>query len=540
MAMNEWGFYGRQEEIRNVMDILDHSGFFPVYIEGRRGVGKSELMEEAIRRGGGDGRAVIFELLPEHLESAAQRNGRFVRQAMDVLPPDLAKGMGDPVQDDSLSYMRFSGLMARAIERGARIIIDEFHLAKQLGLEGPLKMMIDRFKSIGTPSPAGNLLVMGSHQQRLLRMFGSDQPLFQRIRYSMSLKQWTPSEVLEMAEDQGLLKHPGRFLSLWTAFGGIPRYWNDFMTGRDAAQLRGMDGWNSDAEWRHAFLEQQETLLSPSSDYRTDNRAYIELGEKEKDILQWLSEHHPQGILERRLADAMKAHGHGDIDRSLTLLSGYLQLIGFYGAFWHETEDPNVRIEDRSTLFQRAVFPDMFMTERQRWKTAQGPERGKASDFRMARLETLEGSALESFTSSWLAEQPGVTWAGHRNWRRTPESRTGMSEVDVMALEGDLENNDCRFIMTGCKRNPAKHDPGSVDREFREFIDSVIHGKSIEDWPSREPLKLLVSPSFSPADRSRLSRQGFAVLDIQDMADGKSPQPPAPQADAFADDSPEP
>ena len=64
---------------------------------------------------------------------------------------------------------------------------------------------------------------MVSHQQQVLDMFRSTEPLHQRASMIAGLRQWRVQTVLEMAAEQGFLQRPGRFLTLWCAFGGVPR-----------------------------------------------------------------------------------------------------------------------------------------------------------------------------------------------------------------------------------------------------------------------------------------------------------------------------
>lgn len=521
MNRSKWRFYGREDEIEKlVQTYLRSPRFSACRIDGRRGIGKSELMAEAAQRVAGEPPVLIFELLSPEIETAEARNTRLVDEARAIMSEASLDSLDAPVRSDSLPYMRFSGLLARLLDRGVTVAIDEFHLAKPLGLEGPIKMMIDRYQSIqGTPPPA-KLFVMGSHQQQVKRMFLPDQPLYQRIYPAFALQQWKAPTVLEMAGEQGFLEHPGRLLTLWTAFGGIPRYWHDFVHREDNARLLDMAAWPDDAEWRRAFVQVQETQLAPGSDDRTDNRSHVELPPPQRDMLQWLAENHPNGTSWDRLADAMRSRGHEDIEEPLGMLIAHLELVQHYAQFWKKGVG-RVRIVDNSTLFQRAVFPDLFATRRRVAPAGDGPAGREPTELRIKRLETLEGAALERLAVSYFRAQPGISWSGSRPWRTLPDAASGQVEVDVMALQGQLVDPEACFLMVGCKRNAARHDTRRLDEEVVAFRDDVMRAKDAPAWPGGAEgrmEKLLVSPSFTEEQRARFGAAGFRTLDFADMA----------------------
>ena len=91
---------------------------------------------------------------------------------------------------------------------------------------------------------------MGSHQQKFDAMWESTAPLFQRNDGYIRLHQWKLSTVMEMAAEQGILESPGRFLALWTAFGGMPRNWERYCIGQRYAHLHDIEDQKA---WRKAF-----------------------------------------------------------------------------------------------------------------------------------------------------------------------------------------------------------------------------------------------------------------------------------------------
>ena len=50
--MADWGFYGRGEELKQLQGVFARQRFFFVKITGRRRIGKTTLIREALRAGG--------------------------------------------------------------------------------------------------------------------------------------------------------------------------------------------------------------------------------------------------------------------------------------------------------------------------------------------------------------------------------------------------------------------------------------------------------------------------------------------------------
>ncbi len=60
--MAEWGFYGRRVELAEIDKILARGRFFFCSISGRRRIGKTSLIQEALRRRGLTGKAVYVQI----------------------------------------------------------------------------------------------------------------------------------------------------------------------------------------------------------------------------------------------------------------------------------------------------------------------------------------------------------------------------------------------------------------------------------------------------------------------------------------------
>ncbi len=244
---------------------LRYPSFVCKRIHGRRGIGKSELAAEAGRRTGGKPRVLIFELRSLKLETVEAARQRLLATTGSALGLGILQGLTHP--HPALPADSFIDVVRHLLFRNVAVTLDGIHHAGPMGLEGPIKLLIDQSGPLRDPCPTGKLFVMGSNQQRFMAMFRSDQPLFQRFHGNINLHQWQAPTLLAMAAEQELLRNPGRFLTLWTACGGIPRNWEAFANSDEsAAKLRDFSAWPDDDAWRRAFLEwQEDRLRGPTS-----------------------------------------------------------------------------------------------------------------------------------------------------------------------------------------------------------------------------------------------------------------------------------
>ncbi len=514
-----WRFYGRAEELKRLgRQLAPKRGFHPKRIQGRRGIGKTELLVEVGRRANGQPPVLIFDLKPATAEDPHTRVSRLVEAARTHLPADKHTAWPPP---DHRHYdspcERFVDLVAALLDCGIAVGLDEFHLARPLGLDATFKIMIDARQRVGSPPTPGRLFVLGSHQQQLLEMFASDQPLHQRITAGIALKAWRVPTVLEMACEQGLLSFPGRFLTLWTAFGGIPRAWEDFIADEDETRLPDMTRWSSDQVWRAAFISHQEALLERSSDERFDDKATIELSNPQRAILMHLGQRKPRGDIYDRVRAALGETIEGEgmnrraFEAGLHLLIRHLDLIEVLAPFDGDGT-PRLQLVDNPTLFQLHVFPELW-SGYERVKSVHSPN---LSTRRMARLETLEGQALERLTEGALKAIRPDDWILRNAWNQCPNGR----EVDLLAIAEDTTRSRAQVTIASCKRNANRHLRGAeaLDDTSVAFLAQARAGRRDLGLPERPDETLLVSPEFTPEAREQMIARGRRTLDIRGMA----------------------
>jgi len=236
-----WPFYGRERELAGMDLILGQSTFTARVVHGRRGVGKTRLLEEAARRHReADGRPTVNCEIPEP------------RHAGDMAFEDLREavigaGQGAALADLPERQSHDNGgiwcrkAVAHLLDRRINVVLDEFHHAAG-GLDSHVKQVIDGYHRRTRDPGTGSLVVMGSHQQKLHGLFNRDKPLHKRFGAGAYLRPWSPTTVFEMARDRGLLSRPDRFLALWNAFDGMPDQWRRFNVEEEFEALRDLSG----------------------------------------------------------------------------------------------------------------------------------------------------------------------------------------------------------------------------------------------------------------------------------------------------------
>ncbi len=528
--MADWRFYGREKELAKIREYIDMPDFAAGLILGGRGIGKTELLRETRGRMGRRARMLIFELKDPALEDPAAANRRLIDETRHILGetasippprPDLF-----PVSAVYGAYPPqeyFVDLIRHLVHHNVTVCLDEFHMAKPMKLEGGLKLLIDRSYSLRGDRPPGKLILMGSHQQQVLDMFRSTEPLHLRATAITRLRQWRMPTLFAMAAEQGFLQRPGRLLSLWCAFGGVPGNWRRFASG-EAGQLADFNAWDNDDAWRAAFLDWHRELLQDSPRERFDSKAFIELAPPAREALLWLARRHPRGTILSRFPAELRSLPGNALEDALDMLRDHLGMIERFGPFM--VEGPlRWRIADNSTLYQIHVHPELFG----RSDTGRhGPPGPGGPGLPLHRLQTLEGVALERMAAACLSSQPNVTWSAQGVWRNRGAGGS-LPDIDVMATRGWWNRPGSVLVLGSCKRNAGKHDTDALDRHFDDFL-CEIGGKDGVALRTMTREKLLFSPVFSPEQRDQHAGAGFQSMDMHDMARamGIEPEPPVP------------
>ena len=404
-------------------------------------------------------------------------------------------------------------------------MLDEFHNGYSLGMVSKVKIVIDEFQSFqwAENRPTGQLLITGSHQQNILAMLRSDAPLYQRFEDVITLPPLSVRNLLEMADDHGWLKYPKRFLTLWTAFGGIPRNWERFANPKNA--LGNFREWTNDDAWRTAFVKHELSRVIRKNEERYDSKAFVDLAALPRELLVWMANHRPNGEEETKIRQSILGYPPRptDIDEweanantnrawewALHVLYSHLDMIEPYQPYGECSKTRSWRIRDNTTLFQLAVL-GLNRAGREHEVTS---EKHLDLPSALEKLEQIEEYAFERFVAGWFH--------GFENVIRCTHGAYGgnLRDMDILATLGS-DGISKTVVFGGCKRSSHKHRLWQTHKDIEAFKKMAAESSEL---PSDER-RFLFSPEFTAEQREKLKIGGFETADIRYMADHTAASP---------------
>ena len=213
-----WGFYGREHELLGLRDILNRNRWFFVRITGRRRIGKTTLVQQALHAA--PGRSVFYVQIPD---SAPAGILSAVHDAMDTfgLPPEQF-----PRPDSLLAFARSVGQL---VSSGYLVALDEFQYFSRKHLSeftSHLQATVDELSARAEAVPGG-LIVLGSlHAELVALLEDRDAPLYNRTTDQIELAHLDIASILAML-DVHANREPERLLFLWNLFEGVPKFYRD-------------------------------------------------------------------------------------------------------------------------------------------------------------------------------------------------------------------------------------------------------------------------------------------------------------------------
>jgi uncharacterized protein len=212
-----WQFYGRGDELSALRSILERRRWFFVRLTGRRRIGKTTLVQEALRAL--PGRPVFYVQIPD---SAPAGVLSAVQDAMETfaIPENIAR------PDSLLAFARTVGQLASA---GYLVALDEFQYFSRKHLSeftSHLQATVDDL-SARADAVTGGLIVLGSlHAELMALLEDRDAPLYNRATDQIELPHLDVASILAIL-DAHADRSPERLLFLWTLFEGVPKFYRD-------------------------------------------------------------------------------------------------------------------------------------------------------------------------------------------------------------------------------------------------------------------------------------------------------------------------
>lgn len=479
-----WEFYGRDREVAEIKSILDRGRWFFCAISGRRRIGKTSLIREAVQA---TGKHVLYVQIPDSDE-------RGVVQAFQ----DAVESAGAP-PNAARKFSTFA-IMAAVIrvlcEDDWVVILDEFQYFHRRALS-PFQSLLQAQTDQLRDTAKGGLFVLGSiHTEMSAILEDRNAPLFSRITDKVKLEHWDSETLFEMFEAHDITD-PAQQLFLWSLFEGVPKFYRD------------------------AF---DQGVLIPAADYRLETlrRLFFEGSSPLRDEADtwFLREFRGRYDTVLRLLARLGPCSHGQLTEefrragteSEKQLGGYLKVLV---ENYRMVERQMPIFAGKTDRKGRYAITDNFLMS---WLGGLARNVSAARIMPLDRplaaasdsLATVEGFAFEKMIRQLTVEcsRKGVgdfalTEMVQGYWNSAD------TEIDLVAV-----NDDDHVIRFGsCKRSADKHDTADFDGHVDRFLKTG-GGRRFAGWTVQ---KALYSPVFTAARRHHLQSLGYVCRDIPDF-----------------------
>ena len=213
-----WGFYGRGSELDELEVILRRRRWFFARITGRRRIGKTTLIQQALSAVGP--RDLLYVQIPD---SAPAGVLSAVADSMDTFDLDPSR-FPRPTSLRELAHT--VGALARA---GTIVALDEFQYFSRAHLHeftSHLQAVVDVLSSQAAEVPGG-LFVLGSiHTELVALLEDRTAPLYNRTTDHIELGHLDIASVRSILTEHADTE-PERLLFLWNLFEGVPKFYRD-------------------------------------------------------------------------------------------------------------------------------------------------------------------------------------------------------------------------------------------------------------------------------------------------------------------------
>lgn len=446
MSRAVWAFYGRHEEQAQLQAILQRRRWFFLQISGRRRIGKTSLIQQALSSAKIE--KTLYIQIPDSDQAGvvAACNG-------------YLETFGMPQRIGSLGEL--ARLIGSLAQQGYVVALDEFqyfHRKQLVDFCSLLQAEVDTLSARASEIPGG-LIVLGSlHAEMTALLEDRAAPLFNRTTDRLELDHLDVASILEILRVHAD-EDPMRLLFLWNLFEGVPKFY------RDAFEQGVLDA------GRSQFLERM--FFSSSSPLRgeADNWFLRELRGRYDMVLHYLARHPgcTNADIEAALAEISGPGEARQVGGYLKVLSERYRMIERRLPILSRTGARSGRYYIRDN-FLRAWLSALQQPVA---ATAFRPA-GSTIELANKRLAETEGHSLEKLAGQ-LYEERSRRGLGDFPLSARIEGYWDRSdvEIDLVAL-----NEDERRIRFGtCKRNALRL-PGSIDA-LRTAADRFLesHGQ---------------------------------------------------------------
>lgn len=488
----EWGFYGRASEQAEIERIVSSGRWFFCAISGRRRIGKTTLIQQALRSR--DDLSVFYFQVPDSDE-------RGVVQVFQDALEDYGVSL-DLVRDTARTFADMAELIDLLCRDGWIIVIDEFQYfhRKQLSpFASFLQARVDQLRD----TRSGGLFVLGSiHTEMTAILDDQASPLFNRLTHRIRVEHWDFSTLFEMFRAHGVADR-NQQLFLWSMFEGVPKFYRDAFDQGVLAPA---------ADHRRQTL--RKLFFEGSSPLRDEAANWFlrELRGRYDSVLKLLASKGPCPY--RELVAEYSRAGSGDEKQ----LSAYLTtLIDKY----QMVEKLQPVFAPRAGRKARYVISDNFLgawlkalARNVQMSRIQPVE--KCVDKAETSLQSFEGFAFEKIVRLLIQECSKKSVGDFHlsdfvrgYWNKADGSDI---EIDIVACNED----DRRVRLGSCKRSSSQHDRDALLR-FDDHASRFLRTKEGRRFSGWAVEKALYAPVFRDDERNRLLGLGYLCRDLRDF-----------------------
>lgn len=482
---DSWGFYGRRAELDDLREILRRQRWFFLKVSGRRRIGKTSLVEQALSA---EGRQNVLYLQVPDSDPAGVVSA--ARDFYEIF------GVQDPLPADLRSLAASIGTLVR---RGFIVAVDEFqyfHRKSLFEFTSHLQFEVDRLAR-NAAHVRGGLIVLGSiHTEMAALLEDRSAPLFARLTHALDVPHLDIASVLEILRAH---TEPSaeRLLFLWNLFEGVPKFYRD--------------AYEEDVLGEERVELLRELFFSSSSPLRSEAENWFlrELRGRYDLVLKYIARH--PGCTNGEI----DAHARSVEVGSEKQVGGYLKVLRERYQMVEQLKPVFARATARNS---RYYIRDNFLRS---WLAALAAPAASVNFRPLAelvgeadvRLSDAEGHGLERLVGTLYEERSRKGLAGFRLTHRIEGFwDRGDTEIDLVAL-----NEEERVVRLGsCKRNAERLAPdytrfdGHVDR----FLD---RSERLRGWRVE---KVALACRHTPATRAAAERAGYLPQDLDDLTSG--------------------
>ncbi len=482
LTRGEWAFYGRGEELNTLREILRRRRWFFLKMSGRRRIGKTSLVQQALEAEGR--KKVLYIQIPDSDPAGV------VSAVCDFYALFRIAG---PRPTDLRSLAVSIGELVR---RGYVVAVDEFqyfHRKALFEFTSHLQLEVDRL-SRDAAGARGGLIVLGSiHTEMAALLEDRSAPLFARLTHSLDVPHLDIASVLEI-----LRAHteptPERLLFLWNLFEGVPKFYRD--------------AWEEDVLGASRRDLLHELFFSSSSPLRTEAENWFlrELRGRYDLVLKYVARQ-PGCTNGEILGHARSV----DVEHEKQI-GGYVKVLRERYRMVDQLQPVFAKSTARSG---RYYISDNFLRS---WLAALAAPAASVN-FRPVhelvreadeRLADAEGHGLEQLVATLYEERSRKGLEGFRLTQRIQGfwDRSD-TEIDLVAL-----NEQDRVVRLGtCKRSAGKlaSNFARFDGHVARFLEltAQVRGWRVE--------KVAVATRHSTATRRAAERAGYIPQDIEGL-----------------------